>query len=61
MCLSFLTCNTCWSNCKRAAQHRADLNANEQQRLEAYIAQRKQAYATKCQRPSPDPTANTSG
>jgi hypothetical protein len=29
MCLSFLTRNTCWSNCKRAAQHKADLTPNE--------------------------------
>jgi hypothetical protein len=44
MCLSFLTRNTCWSNCRRAANHRADLNPTEQQRLETYIEAQKQAY-----------------
>jgi len=34
MCLSFLTRNTCWSNCKCATQHRADLNSAEHSRLE---------------------------
>jgi hypothetical protein len=41
MCLSFLTRNTCWSNCKRAAQHRTDLYANEIKRLKHYITQHK--------------------
>jgi hypothetical protein len=44
MCLSFLTRNTCWSNCRRAANHRADLTPSEQQRLESYIETQKQAY-----------------
>jgi hypothetical protein len=44
MCLSFLTRNTCWSNCKRAAHHRSNLTSLEQQRLENYITTRKQLY-----------------
>jgi hypothetical protein len=47
MCLSFLVRNTCWSNCKRAAQHRADLNPGELTRLEQYIQAQKQAYTAR--------------
>jgi len=49
MCLSYLVRNTCWTNCRRAASHRANLTPQEQQRLEQYIAERKQVYATRRQ------------
>jgi len=44
MCLAYLTRNTCWSNCKRASQHRANLTPSEHTRLEQYIAAQKAAY-----------------
>jgi hypothetical protein len=31
MCLSYLVRNTCWTNCRRAAGHRANLTPQEQQ------------------------------
>jgi hypothetical protein len=58
MCLSFLTRNTCWSNCKRAAQHTANLNPNEFQRLEQYITQQKSMYAAKRTRASSTATSS---
>jgi hypothetical protein len=62
MCLSFLVRNQCWSNCKRASQHRAALNNVEQTRLEAYINTQKQAYSARRQQRTtvggtPTPTA----
>jgi hypothetical protein len=47
MCLSYLIRNSCWSNCRRAAQHRADLTAAELQRLEQYIETQKRTYNTR--------------
>jgi len=44
MCLAYLTRNTCWSNCKRASHHRANLTPSEQTRLEQYIAMQKAVY-----------------
>jgi len=47
MCLSYLIRNSCWSNCRRAAQHRANLTAAELQRLEQYLETQKRTYNTR--------------
>jgi hypothetical protein len=44
MCLSFLTRNTCWSNCRRASAHKSTLTPGELQRLSTYLATQKQHY-----------------
>jgi hypothetical protein len=44
MCLSFLTRNTCWSNCRRASSHRSNLTDAEQNRLRQYIETQKQLH-----------------
>jgi hypothetical protein len=44
MCLSFLTRNTCWSNCRRASSHHSNLTEAEQNRLRQYIETQKQLH-----------------
>jgi hypothetical protein len=47
MCLAYLVRNSCVTNCRRAAQHRANLNPAEQARLEQYINAQKTVYHAK--------------
>jgi len=59
MCISFLVRNTCWTNCKRASQHRANLTAGEQTRLEQHLTNQMQGYTARRAQRAPVSTATS--